>query len=110
MPLLGVYQTGVAVTSVASFITSFINVLASETYSDDDKLCDDEKYEADELENDEQDGAQIGVIVRHTKKTQSAPNWLDYSNNETKEAMEKYLKKFKLLPIISTVLLCIQMF
>ena len=29
---------------------------------------------------------------------------------KTKEAMEKDLKKFKLFPMISTVLLCIQMF
>ena len=100
VPLLGFYQTGVAVTSVASFITSFLNVLTSET-DDDDKLCDDDKHcdyeddEADELENEEQDGAQIGVIVRQRKKTQSAPklqNWLDYSNNETKESMKKDLK------------------
>ena len=79
----------------------------SYTDSNGDKLCDDE---TDEGENDEEDGAQIAVIARHmkTKCSPEQQNWLDYSNNETKEAMEK--DKFKFFPILSSCFLCIQMF
>ena len=95
VPLLGFYQTGVAVTSVAGFFTAFF----SDTHDEDCAV------------EDVQDGVQIAVIARQRKKTSYENiNWLDYSNNESKEAIEAEDKKVKVFPTISSLILILHMF